>query len=209
MGGGKHNGNHQHSDAGAFQIWYRGPLATDIGDYGSTYGVGYDANFNKRSLAHNMLRVYDPDEKFGNGRFDNDGGARFVYATAVPMTVEAYEKSAEHDYGTPRSVSIGPDKMRPAYSFLAADLTNAYSKKIKHYMRLFVFLNQQSREQPAGFLVCDLVESSNPEFQKFFQVSSYYPPVLRKNFIGLATPGGGCADMSLYLPVETKIGSAI
>ena len=205
MGGGKHNGNHQHSDAGAFQIWYRGPLATDIGDYGSTYGVGYDANFNKRSLAHNMLRVYDPDEKFGGGRFDNDGGARFVYATAVPMTVEAYEKSAEHDYGTTRSVSIGPDKMRPAYSFLAADLTNAYSKKIKHYMRLFVFLNQQSKEQPAGFLVCDLVESAKPEFRKFFQVSSYYPPVLRKNFIGLATPGGGCADMRLYLPAETKI----
>ena len=204
-GGGKCSGNHQHSDAGAFQIWYRGPLASDIGAYGSTYGNPYDRNFNKRSIAHNMLRVYDPAEKFGGGKFDNDGGSRFVYQTNMPSTPAAYEKSPQLDYGTSHSVSIGPDKMRPAYGFLAADLTNAYSKKIRHYMRLFVFLNQQSKEQPAGFLVCDLVESAQPDLLKIFQVSSFFPPVLRENFIGLVTPQGGCADMRLYLPAQTKI----
>ena len=67
-------GNHQHLDAGAFQIYYRGALATDSGYYqagdksaGSTtnngntaYGSVYDVNYNKRTVAHNCVTVYGP-----------------------------------------------------------------------------------------------------------------------------------------------------
>lgn len=53
--------DHQHMDAGAFQIFYRAPLAVDIGVYGH-WGQHYDFTFAKRTIPHNALLVYDPDE---------------------------------------------------------------------------------------------------------------------------------------------------
>ena len=49
-----HFNNHDHLDAGAFQIYYKGALATDAGCYGP-YGTPYDRNWNKRSVSHNTL----------------------------------------------------------------------------------------------------------------------------------------------------------
>ena len=201
IGGLKFNTNHEHFDVGSFQIWYRGLLAADIGEYQSSYGNAYDWNINKRSLAHNMMRFYDPDEKFAS--YDNDGGTRLVKGAA--QTPEDYEKNPMYDYGTNRSVSIGPDKQRPIWSVMATDLTNAYSKKVKHYMRLFVFLNQNEKDRPATFLVCDLAETSKAEFQKFYQVSTYQPPVLKPGFIGLSNDNGGRADVNIYLPKQIKV----
>ena len=201
MGGGKHNGNHQHCDAGAFQIWYRGFLAADIGEYQSSYGNAYDMNINKRSIAHNMLRVYNPAEKFV--RATNDGGSRLMHTS--PSAVRMYEDDPTFDYGTTKSAAIGPDKMRPVYGFMAADLKNAYSDKIKGYMRFFVFLNQNEPDRPASFLTLDLVESARAEFPKLVQVSTYESPVLKPNFIGLANANGGRADVDIFLPKAAKI----
>jgi heparin/heparan-sulfate lyase len=74
-GGGYHFGNHQHSDAGSIQLYYRGFQFGDIGEY-KFYGTPYDYNFNKRSIAHSMMLAVDPGEKFGNTE-SNDGGTRF------------------------------------------------------------------------------------------------------------------------------------
>ena len=49
-GGGYHFGNHQHADAGSFQIYYRGLQAADLGQY-HFYGTPYDFNFCKRSIS--------------------------------------------------------------------------------------------------------------------------------------------------------------
>ena len=60
-------GNHQHMDGGSFQIYHKGPLAIDAGAYSGSSG-GYNSpnnkNYFKRTIAHNSLLAYDPDEKF-------------------------------------------------------------------------------------------------------------------------------------------------
>lgn len=61
--------NHQHMDAGAFQIYYRGALAIDSGVYtGSAgrYGSPHCKNYYWRTIAHNTLLVHDPDEEFNS-----------------------------------------------------------------------------------------------------------------------------------------------
>ena len=59
--------NHQHLDAGTFQVYYKGPLAVDSGIYEGDDG-GYlgphNINYYKRTIAHNSLLVYDPNEDF-------------------------------------------------------------------------------------------------------------------------------------------------
>lgn len=55
--------NHHHLDAGHFQIYYKGLLAGDSGRY-DAYGNAHDGAYNKRTVAHNTMLVYDPDRKY-------------------------------------------------------------------------------------------------------------------------------------------------
>src|SRR5574340_12414 len=48
--------NHQHADAGAFQVYYKGPLAIDSGVY-ATYGSPHHANYHKRTIRSEERRV--------------------------------------------------------------------------------------------------------------------------------------------------------
>jgi hypothetical protein len=51
--------NHQHLDAGHFQVWYKGSLACGSGVY--SYGTPHDVNYYKRTIAHNTITVFDQD----------------------------------------------------------------------------------------------------------------------------------------------------
>ncbi|MBU0606795.1 MAG: hypothetical protein KKI08_02865, partial [Armatimonadetes bacterium] len=136
-GGGYHFGNHQHSDAGSFQIYYRGLQAVDLGQY-HFYGTPYDYNFCKRSVAHSMLLVVDPDEKF-RGTSSNDGGT--LYNRSCPLTPEETTSNPAFANGQKISASFGPVPQRPFFSYFSVDLKSAYSEKIKECVRTFCFLN--------------------------------------------------------------------
>ena len=71
--------NHQHLDAGAFQIYYKGALAIDSGLYSGSsgaYGSPHCMNYYWRTIAHNSLLIHDPQETFGRDGYGNDGGQR-------------------------------------------------------------------------------------------------------------------------------------
>src|SRR5690606_24045143 len=93
--------NHQHLDAGSFQIYYKGALATDSGYYqaglsdrnarhlnngNSCYSSQHDLNYHKRTIAHKAMLVYDPDENMGG--LANDGGQRFLNNRREAPTLE-------------------------------------------------------------------------------------------------------------------------
>ena len=123
-GGGYHFGNHQHPDAGSFQIYYRGLQAVDLGQY-SFYGTPYDTNFNKRSIAHNMMLAFDPDEQFLGGKLLNDGGAR--YRNACPLTPEMAKSDPLYANGTILSADFGPSRQKPSFGYFSVNLTSAFS----------------------------------------------------------------------------------
>ena len=187
-GGGYHFGNHQHSDAGSFQIYYRGLQAADLGQY-HFYGTPYDSNFCKRSIAHSMMLVVDPDETFQRNS-SNDGGTRFV--RSCPRTAEQARTDPAFANGTVVSADFGPSRQRPFYSHFSVDLTSAYSKKITNYVRTFCFLNLDNARTPAALIVLDHVTTAEPGFRKYWQVNTLDPPeataagvVLRNSDLGL------------------------
>jgi hypothetical protein len=179
--------NHQHLDAGAFQIYYRGALAIDSGYYqsgsnktdtplnegSSGYGSLYDVNYNKRSVAHNVVTVRDPNEQFATRRWGhfpmaNDGGQRFPNLGIEPKTHEEYMAATDSyrigevlGHGT-----FGADPLRPDFSYLKGDLRQAYSRKIEAYERTFVFLDLKDAAHPAALIVLDRVVSADPAFRK-------------------------------------------
>lgn len=189
-------GNHQHLDAGSFQIYYKGPLAIDSGSYqGSSggYNSPHNKNYFKRTIAHNSLLVYDPDEKFACWNYGggdktefaaNDGGQRMpgdrwdTCRSFEDLLSESYTvgKALAHDFG--------PDVNVPDYSYLKGDMTKAYSSKVKDVRRSFVFLNLKgsgSGDVPAALIVYDHVVSSDPSFRKYWLLHSIEEPVIDGN----------------------------
>ncbi len=184
-------GNHQHLDAGSFQLYYKGLLAIDSGSYQGSAG-GYNSphnkNYFKRTIAHNSLLVFDPSEKFACWNYGggdktefaaNDGGQRMpgdrwdTCRSFDSLLSESYTvgKALAHDFG--------PSEMTPAYSYLKGDITKAYSSKVKDVRRSFVFLNLKDSgipDVPAALIVYDHIEASNPDFQKYWLLHSVEEP---------------------------------
>lgn len=171
-GGGYHFGNHQHADAGSFQIYYRGLQAVDLGQY-RFYGTPYDMGFCKRSVSHSMMLAVDPDERFP-GTAANDGGTRFV--RSCPRTPQQATTDPMFANGRRISSSFGPSPQRPLFSYFCVDLTSAYSSKIQEYVRTFCFLNLENDETPAALIVLDAMTTAKPEFKKYWQVNTLNPP---------------------------------
>ncbi|MBR5103225.1 MAG: DUF4962 domain-containing protein [Bacteroidales bacterium] len=225
-------GNHQHMDGGSFQIYYRGPLAIDSGSYqGSSggYNSPHNKNYFKRTIAHNSLLVYDPDEKFacwnygGAGKTEfaaNDGGQRMpgdrwdTCRSFEDLLSESYTvgKTLAHDYG--------PDAHTPEYSYIKGDITAAYTSKVSDVRRSFVFLNLEPEgnadrnpegavtEVPAVMVIYDHIVSSDPSFKKFWLLHSIEEPQIGKtDFTVTRTRNGdsGKLHCDVLLPVKANV----
>jgi heparin/heparan-sulfate lyase len=215
--------NHQHHDAGAFQIYYKGPLAIDAGMYSGTSGgnKGYNSphnkNYFKRTIAHNSLLIYDPDEVFRSigygGKFKtefagNDGGQRLPGdGWRAPKNLEDL---LSKDYKTGRVLAhgFGPDEMKPDYSYLKGDITEAYSSKVKEVKRSFVFLNFHDEEIPAALIVYDKIVSSNPDYQKFWLLHSIEEPEVRGNEITITRTKHGDSGKLIHTALLPDVSMA-
>jgi heparin/heparan-sulfate lyase len=172
--------NHQHLDAGAFQIYYRGPLAMDTGLYSGSsgaYGSPHCMNYYWRTIAHNSLLVHDPNEDFGRRGYGNDGGQRLPNGRSEARDLKAL-LAAERGYRTGKVLShgFGPDPQTPDFTLLQGDITAAYGRKVRQVTRSFVFLNLRNDEVPAAMVVFDRVVSSSPAFRKYWLLHTLEEP---------------------------------
>lgn len=213
-------GNHQHMDGGAFQIYYKGPLAIDAGAYHGTsggYNSAHNKNFFKRTVAHNSLLVFDPNEKFASWNYggtdktefaDNDGGQRMPGDRWETCRSFADLLSDEYTTGQVLAHGIGGDYMAPEYSYLSGDITKAYSDKVKEVKRSFVFLNLKSEKVPAAMVVFDKVVSKNPEFKKHWLLHSIEEPKISENGIVIKRTKDGDSGMlsnTVLLPAKENL----
>ena len=213
-------GNHQHMDGGAFQIYYKGPLAIDAGAYHGTsggYNSAHNKNFFKRTVAHNSLLVFDPNEKFASWNYggtdktefaDNDGGQRMPGDRWETCRSFADLLSDEYTTGQVLAHGIGGDYMAPEYSYLSGYITKAYSDKVKEVKRSFVFLNLKSEKVPAAMVVFDKVVSKNPEFKKHWLLHSIEEPKVSENGIVIKRTKDGDSGMlsnTVLLPAKENL----
>lgn len=177
--------NHQHLDAGSFQIYHKGPLAVPSGIYqGATGGYGSDHfnNYYQRSIAHNCMLVYDPGEKMtrGSRELANDGGQRLPNRAIEPATLNVLLNNG-YRVGDVLACGFGDDDLKPEYSYLKGDITKAYTDKVKSHKRSFVFLNLNDAQIPAALIVYDHVTASDRNFKKTWLLHSVQEPVFKGN----------------------------
>jgi len=150
---------HQHADENTFVIFKNGSLAIDAGRY--EWESDHRESYNARTIAHNTILVYDPNESFGN--YVNDGGQ--VWPRSMPPTYQDLENT-EWDTG-----DITAFETNDRYTYSCGDATNAYSDhKMKLFLRQFIHL------QPDAFLIFDRVEAASADYDKYWLLHTIEEP---------------------------------
>ena len=170
--------NHNHLDAGNFQIFYKGILASESGYYRG-YNSPHHLNYLRATIAHNCLLIKDPDEVFGMTNrppLANDGGQNQIHSEAVN-----YEQwiSGPYDRGKVLAHQISTNRKKTDYAYIKGDLTKAYThrvNKVSEVLRSMLFVPTNNKDFPAMFVVFDKVVSTNPAFKKTFLLHSQEEP---------------------------------
>lgn len=180
-------GNHQHKDFGTFQIYYRGPLAISTGVY-DLYGSPHWRNYYHQTISKNGLLIFDPSER---RKWDaaNDGGQRWPKGTDHPRDLEML-LSPDYKMGEVTAHSFGPDPKTPDYSYIAGDITNAYSPhKVRSVTRSMVTLNTRNPTYPCILVVFDRIVSTDPTFKKSWLIHSIQEPEVEGRTITIICDG--------------------
>ena len=176
-------GGHQHLDNNSFIIHKYAPLALDTGIYDTA--KGHRANYYARTIAHNTVTVFDPEEKFTGGNWGgrpdvpvtNDGGQLY---TAGPDLIGKVGPGTEFD-----RAEILAYELTDTYTYVAGDATRSYSPhKVREFTRAFLHL------RPDIFVVFDRVEATSAEFTKRWLLHSQNQPRLSADtFLIVNGPG--------------------
>ena len=143
IGAAIHNASHQHHDAGSFQLYYRGMLVSDIGQY-RYFGKPYDWNFAKSSMSHSVMRLIDPQQKNIRWSWHKEmipAGIQEVPPYG-PQYLDDILKRREH-YTQGSVLSVSTDLTAP---HLQVELSPSYPGRCNRYVRTMVFL---AAENPA------------------------------------------------------------
>lgn len=211
--GGTFFGNHQFRDAGTFQVYYRGNLAISTGVYGS-YGNDHWKAYYHQTLAHNGLLIFDPDEPIDRVSMVNTGGQRVPNdgddhpADLDMLQTKTYEvaKATAH--------AFGPDPTKPEYSYIAGDITKAYTDKVRLVTRSMVTLHTDDATYPVALVVFDRIVASDPSFKKTWLLHTPQEPQIAGHMTTAIRDQGlyhGKMEVQTLLPESAdirKIGGA-
>lgn len=218
---GDYFGDHCHYDQNMFTINYKGPLAIDSGRYDPDWNLYNDADFTKsqmfnyyhRTIAHNTILVYDPDEKFAMP-VANDGGQRqLLFKDGKRNVPEDYSQGtfpSDDGVGTcdwatnPGRWETGDLRAYRAtgdFMYVCGDATAAYDPaKMKSFVRQLVFV------YPDVVIAFDRVVSAKPEFRKTWVLQSISEPaVAGDNSSFTVTHRGGSLACHVLLPAKRSL----
>ena len=172
--------NHDHCAAGTFQIYYKGILTGDMGDYtGVAYGMPHCVHFMRSTVAHNGILVYNPALKAPKLEYDERGkatnAAAYYYCGAQRRDFgepKSFESWTSDLYKTgellAHSEGYGKDS-KPRYAYISGDNTSAYDEATVDYVRrsmLTVFTDDG--QAPMLVFVSDRIDSKDENFKKTF-----------------------------------------
>jgi len=189
-------GGHQHADNNSFIIHKNGLLAVDSGVY---EGSGHRANYYARTIAHNTIVCFDPNEEFGGGTWgsgkpgegSNDGGQLY---TSGPERITDIKPKDEYHRG-----EILDYDANDSYTYIVGDATKSYSpNKLNEFKRAFLYI------RPNIFVIFDRVESTKAEFVKTWLLHSADEPHLKDTTAEISNDESNLRIWTVY-PVDPDI----
>jgi len=190
-------GGHNHRDAGNFQIYYKGILASESGAYVS-FNDDHDKNYNKSSIAHNTLAITSTANPTGEQRKPTLG--EITYETFVP--------EGEAHTGEVIGQEFGPDIYTPEYTYIAGDIADAYDDNVQEAVRSMLFMPLEDEEHPAAFIVFDRITTAEANSTKTFMIHMQSEPTISGNVTTITNTEdnyNGMLTNQTLLPINATI----
>ena len=174
--------NHQHKDAGSFQIYYKGILASDSGAY-MNYDEDHDKYYYKSSIAHNTLSITSEA---------NPTGVQ-LSPRREQSTIDDILANEDYVTGTVIGQEFGPDTYTPEYTYIAGDIAEAYTNigtdtdyvavddNVTEAVRSMLFMPLDNEDYPAAFVVFDRITTQEVNSKKAFMLHMQSEPTIEGN----------------------------
>ena len=179
-GGERSTANHEHKDAGTFQIFYKDLLARDSGIYDS-YGSPYSTG----TIGHNGVTVFNPAKADTLGGWYS-GGQRGIGESA---NLEEWLTRKRHAVAEKEGASYSIKDGKTEYAYIASNIAPAYDEDVEYLSRRMLSIFTESAEFPLIFACYDRI-TANPAFRKAVLLHAEEEPRIEDNTVTL-THGGG------------------
>ena len=181
--GGRTTANHDHGDAGSFQIYYKGMLAGDTGFY-DTYGSEHFKTYHQATIAHNSIIIY---------RNGTPIGQRIGSGYKEPTTYSEWMTDYYHTADL-TGVSYGyMDEAKTAvkYGYIAGDIAPAYQGVItKGDRRMLAVFDTENPDVPMYFFVYDNFIGTNSADNMTFLLHTKSEPTISGKTVSAFTGTG-------------------
>ena len=172
--------NHEHKDAGTFQIFYKDLLVRDSGVYDS-YGSPYSTG----TIGHNGVTVFNP------AKADTVGG---WYSGSQRGIGEAHDledwlTSDRFRVAEPEGASYSVKDGKTEYAYIASNIAPAYDGDVDYLSRRMLSVFTECEDFPLIFACYDRI-MANPSFKKAVLLHAEEEPTIDGNRVTL-THGGG------------------
>ncbi len=187
--------SHAHAEAGSFQIYYKGALASDSGVY-TSWGNLHHMGYNMSTISSNSLLVYNPNlagtKNFENGNLVYSGGQTIAPAVKLPYTLEDIKAAARFNQCTSLGAVTVEQNGQYMYSYMGGDMTKAYDRETVTEVTRYMFaVATGNNECPLVFLTFDRVTSRDEDFHKAALIHVQNEPVITYDGYAIITNGGG------------------
>ena len=183
--------NHDHQDAGTFQIYYKGLLSGATGDYDS-YNSEHWKYYHQETVSKNGMLIFDPSQVSSNKWYSGGQSANGREPTDLNQWLSGSYDRAEV---TAHSSAYAEDGITPLYAYIAGDLTKAYySSQASYVGRSMLTVYTDNEDVPMILFVFDRVDAKKTNFIKKFllQVNGTNAPTVdSENKTVTVTENGG------------------
>lgn len=174
-------GNHDHEDAGTFQIYYKGCYTAESGLYGSGagYGTAHHKHWHQSTISHNGLLIYNPElADMCNGWYSG-GQERHGGVTSMHEWLNTDKQRTGKVTGHESKI-LENSKLKFAY--LGGNITQAYSSKtVDDVERRMLAVYRECEKYPMFFVIYDRITSTDPSYKKSFLMHTVTEPTVFEN----------------------------
>ena len=172
-------GNHDHADAGQFQIWYKTMLAGDTGDYDS-YSTDHEKMYHRQTIAHNCIMVNGEGQARRGG---NEMSHRNYLSDSNTLTGEVL--------GVQYGYADSDKKTTPTYAYIAGDITAAYNSSTvtDAQRRMLAVYDTGNADVPLFFFVFDNVTAKSSSYKKTFLLHIPEAPTITEKTVKVEKDG--------------------
>ena len=179
------SGDHEHMDAGTFEIYYKGMLTSDGGCYNEN-SHNHTMYYHDATISHNGLMIYNPNLKTTDSGWYSGGQRRVPHPG---YTLTDWLSNSETVVGTiigRQHGYVDAEETHPLYAYIAGDITKAYhSGSVEYVGRRMLTVYTGSDEFPMVFFVFDDISANNKDYERRFllQITSPEAPTIEGNTV--------------------------